>query len=488
MRNIRTIMNTAVVTTLCFIIAASVITPAMVASAAGDVTAPITNASVSGTLGMNGWYITNASVNLTATDDMSGVANISYDLDNNGWINYTENLTITDGIHLLQYNSTDNASNAEANVSHKLIIKVDTVAPITTIGIAGTKGTNGWYFSPVAVSLTASDGMSLPAGTWYNLNDGTGWKPYGGSFNLSDKSYDVSYQSIDNAGNLEAPRTTTVNVNTGLNKPTTAVSLNGTNHGGWYETNVTVTFTPTGGTGGINRTEYSLDNKTWITGTSLVVSAEGWTKVLFRSVDNAGNVEPINTVWVPIDKFSPVISCSLSGDRNAGTGWFNGDVTVTLTATDNGGSGINLTQYSLDGTHWTNYTAPFKLGWGPSRTIFYRATDNLSRNTFGSQFIYFRPQNMDEGPMSDMTYYYGYGPSLSSPTATPSPTPWPTITPTSAPEPTSTPLPSATGTSPTATASAGSTNTGLALGVLLVVLAMLAAGCIALYYLVFKPK
>jgi len=484
-------MNTAAVSMLCFIITMSVVTPAMVASAAGDVTAPITNASVSGTIGANGWYITNASVNLTATDDMSGVANISYKLDNNGWINYTGNLTVTDGRHLIQYNSTDNDSNVEANVSHKLFINVDTMAPHTILSISGTKGNNGWYFSPITVSLAASDSTSLPAITWYNLNDGTGWKTYSGSFNLSNNPYTVSYQSVDNAGNLEASQSTIININPGLNKPVTTALLSGTQDvSGWYVSNVTVTFTATGGTGGINHTEYSFDGKTWITGNSLIVTAEGYTKILFRSVDNAGNVEDNanNILWVPIDKSGPVISCSLGGDRNAGMGWYNGDVTVTLTASDNGGSGINLTQYSLDGAHWVNYTGPFKFGWGPSRTFFYRATDNLSRNTYGSQFVYFRPQNMDEGPMSDQIYTYGYGPSLSSPTATPSPTPRPTITPTPAPEPTSTPLPSVVGPSPSGPAPAGSANTGLAMGVLLVVLAMLVAGCLAIYYLVFKPK
>ena len=72
--------------------------------------------------------------------------------------------------------------------------------------------------------------------------------------------------------------------------------------------------------------------------------------------------------------FPPVTQLTNSGTPGA-NGWFTSPVTITLTATDVGGSGIDHTEYSLDGgVTWTRYTAPFVAPEG-AIAISYRSVD-----------------------------------------------------------------------------------------------------------------
>ena len=75
----------------------------------------------------------------------------------------------------------------------------------------------------------------------------------------------------------------------------------------WHSTPVTVTFSATDNAGGsgVDYTEYQLDALDWKHGTSVTLPAEPDTVhtwgIKYRSVDNAGNVEPYHTCQVKID-------------------------------------------------------------------------------------------------------------------------------------------------------------------------------------------
>ncbi len=82
---------------------------------------------------------------------------------------------------------------------------------------------------------------------------------------------------------------------------------------GWHKTPVTLRLTATDGSGsGVAYTEYSLDGgATWIQGNSVTIaapsdhSADGSHRVLYRSVDNVGNVESALACKVRIDTQRP---------------------------------------------------------------------------------------------------------------------------------------------------------------------------------------
>jgi len=102
-----------------------------------DITSPITTISVLGTHGMNEWYLSNVTVTLTATDNVSGVAKTEYSFDNTTWITYTTPFTITnEGTTIVYYKSTDKAGNVETTKTET--IKIDKTIPSANAGIDQT--------------------------------------------------------------------------------------------------------------------------------------------------------------------------------------------------------------------------------------------------------------------------------------------------------------------------------------------------------------
>lgn len=76
---------------------------------------------------------------------------------------------------------------------------------------------------------------------------------------------------------------------------------------------------------------------------------------------------------VTFDTIAPVTTAVVTGIQGA-NGWHASDVTVTLTATDEG-SGVEQTGYSLDGTTWHVYGGPITLLTEGATTLSYFSTD-----------------------------------------------------------------------------------------------------------------
>jgi hypothetical protein len=93
-----------------------------------DKTAPVTTAAPDRAANSNGWYKADVTVTLAATDNLSGVAKTEYNLDGAGWTAYTTPVAISaEGIHTMQYRSTDKADNTEA--ANSLTIRIDKTSP-----------------------------------------------------------------------------------------------------------------------------------------------------------------------------------------------------------------------------------------------------------------------------------------------------------------------------------------------------------------------
>jgi PKD repeat protein/glucose/arabinose dehydrogenase/type 1 glutamine amidotransferase len=72
----------------------------------------------------------------------------------------------------------------------------------------------------------------------------------------------------------------------------------------------------------------------------------------------------------PADSEAPVTTAV----ANPGGEWSTGPVTVTLAATDSG-SGVDRTEYAVDGGAWTPYTAPFSVSADGTHAVTYRSAD-----------------------------------------------------------------------------------------------------------------
>ncbi len=81
-----------------------------------------------------------------------------------------------------------------------------------------------------------------------------------------------------------------------------------------------------------------------------------------------------STATCSLDQVAPVTTADLQPP--ATNTYYDDPTTVTLTASDDIGSGIASTEYELDGAGFVAYTAPFQVTGDGPHTLAYRSTDN----------------------------------------------------------------------------------------------------------------
>jgi peptidoglycan/xylan/chitin deacetylase (PgdA/CDA1 family) len=342
--------------------------------ASPDSTPPTTTATCNGGGCSNGWYAAPVSVALSATDD-SSVADTYYTTDGS---TPTTSSTVYSGPFTVPVTSTvkffsvDVAGNAEQVQSQQ--IDIDTSTPTTTALCNGVGCSAGWYNAPVQMSLSAVDGGgSGIAATYYTTNGSTpttSSPKYNGPFTLS-KTTTVQFFSVNNAGTAEAVETQLVQVDTAA--PTTTIACNGAAcSSGWYTASpVTVTLSANDNSGGsgVAATYYTTDGSDPTTSPTAVqysgpFTVASTTTVRFFSLDVAGNAETVRSQAVQIDTGAPTTTALCNGVA-CSAGWYTSPVTVALSATDSGGSGVAATYYTTDGSTPTTsspkYSGPFTV-------------------------------------------------------------------------------------------------------------------------------
>ena len=102
--------------------------PLMNASEVTDVEPPITKVELTGFIGERGWRTSMVNVSLSGFDARSAPITTHYRIDMGSWNIFGSNVTITsDGVHALEYYSTDWAGNEEH--MRTAIVKIDTQRP-----------------------------------------------------------------------------------------------------------------------------------------------------------------------------------------------------------------------------------------------------------------------------------------------------------------------------------------------------------------------
>jgi len=275
-----------------------------------DKTAPVTSSNE-----LEGWSFEKATVALTATDTLSGVAKTYYSIDGSEYREGTSFTVGGDGTHQIKYYSVDQAGNKEAE--HTVEVKVDGTAPVTTANAPST-----WSKEDVNVTLTATDTHSGVAKTYYSI-DGSEYRE-GTSFTVSGEgTHQIKYYSVDQAGNKEAEHAVEVKVDG--TAPVTAANAPST----WSKEDVNVTLTATDTQSGVARTYYSIDGSPYVEGSSFTIREEGIHNVTFYSIDAAGNKEKPNAAVVKIDKSAPVVEMAMNEEVKVGT-----TLKLTYSATD----------------------------------------------------------------------------------------------------------------------------------------------------------
>jgi peptidoglycan/xylan/chitin deacetylase (PgdA/CDA1 family) len=335
-------------------------------------------------------YFNPVSVTLSATDaGGSGVSSLVYTTD--GTDPTTSNGTTYSGAFTVsstttvKYRAFDNAGNAEP-INSQLI----------TVGIASatlTTPTDGSTVSGTINMNVTANGISVDHVDF--LVDGTvvgtvsvGPYTYGwDSTTVPDGQHAVTAHVFDTSNNETDTNTANVNVSNFANDTTPPVSSIGCNGGscaGWFNSAVSVSLSASDGSGGsgVQEIVYTTDGSdpTQSNGTTYggAFSVGSTTTVKYRAYDNAGNAEAINSQTIQIDTVAPSSSIACNGAACASS-YYNAAVSVTLSATDSGGSAVQKIRYTTDGTvptstNGNDYSGAFTLN--ANTTVRYRAWDN----------------------------------------------------------------------------------------------------------------
>ena len=141
---------------------------------------------------------------MTATDNETGVANTYYSLNNGVYVNGTSLNVMEEGVNHITFYSVDKAGNIET--AQTIDIKIDKTAPITEVSPI-----HGWLNESVTVNLNAYDTHSGVAKTFYSINSPDYTE--GASINVDkDGINQISFYSIDHAGNVEEAKTVEVKI------------------------------------------------------------------------------------------------------------------------------------------------------------------------------------------------------------------------------------------------------------------------------------
>ncbi|MCP8967657.1 DUF4350 domain-containing protein [Ectobacillus ponti] len=162
-----------------------------------DVQAPVTTAQVDPAEpnGNDGWYKSDVTITLSATDDMSGVQQTAYRVNGGEWQAYTAPIVLADGTFSVEYRSVDNEGNTED--THAVQAKADKTAPVVTATALS------FFQTDAAIpAVQAADAVSGVAKTVYKL-DGRAIRSLGAVSPLSLKlgSHTLLVTAEDIAGN-----------------------------------------------------------------------------------------------------------------------------------------------------------------------------------------------------------------------------------------------------------------------------------------------
>ncbi|MEV5013029.1 OmpL47-type beta-barrel domain-containing protein [Streptomyces sp. NPDC053780] len=271
----------------------------------------------------------------------------------------------------------------------------DTIAPETSAEVGGTQNADGQYVGSASVTVAATDeaGGSGVDRVEYAIGADGAWQPYTTPVVVDQVGdHTVRYRAFDKAGNAAAEKSVDFTVvapdTDDTTPPETSATVSGEkNPDGAYIDMATVTVTASDTGSGVNTIEYAVGDGAWQAYTAPVMVHEvGEHTVRYRATDKAGNVAAEKSVDFtvaaapPQDTTPPVTGATVDGTKNS-DGAYVGSAKVTVSATDEGGSGVAGVEYSLDAGPYLAYSAPVVVDRVGRHTVAYRASDEAGNTS-----------------------------------------------------------------------------------------------------------
>lgn len=198
-------------------------------------------------------------------------------------------------------------------------LKVDTTAPTVTPTITGTVGDDGWYTSNATLHWNVDDALS-------GLQDANACPDVPVNTDQAETTYFCTV--VDRAGNST---TNTAAIKRDATAPIVSSQVTGTpGSNGWYTTAVTIDWTTSDPTSGIQNEIGCVDRT--------VVDADGEVTSTCSAENGAGLTTAGSPVTVKVDSVAPVVAPNVTGTLGL-NGWYVSDVLVSWDYTE-GGSGV----------------------------------------------------------------------------------------------------------------------------------------------------
>jgi N-acetylneuraminic acid mutarotase len=149
--------------------------------------------------------------------------------------------------------------------------------------------------------------------------------------------------------------------------------------GSWTNQDVTVSFTCDDGGSGVQTCPDSVTKSTVGTGQSVSGTA----------YDKVGNSSSTSFTGINIERTAPTTNATAISSNGAYTfgDWTNQTVTITLSPSDTGGSGLAATYYTIDDGDQQTYSAPFDISSAGNHVVTFWSTDNAG-NVEASQTVH----------------------------------------------------------------------------------------------------
>ena len=326
-------------------------------SSVPDITPPTTLDDYDGL-----WHTTDFTINLTATDDLIGVAETYYEINYGPTKNVSVNgqpvITTESANNTLEYWSVDKAGNEE--IPHKILtgIKMDKTAPTGSIAINNDIAYANSTL--VTLTLTATDATSGVYQVRFSNDDVWDTEPWetpltnkNWTLPSGDGAKTVYYQVKDNAGLISVTYSDTITLDT--TPPSGSITIA---EGSAYTnaTSVTLTLSAIDATSGVSQMQFSNDGITWMPWEAIATS-KAWTlppgdgtKTVYVQFKDWAGLVSLYSGTIILDTTSPTIIITSPGD---GTEIRSSSPTIEWDGTD-ATSGIDHYEIRLDDGSWIN--------------------------------------------------------------------------------------------------------------------------------------
>lgn len=293
--------------------------------------------------GDEGWYRAGAKLTLT-TDAEDGVVT-EFRIDGGEWLVYTAPVDLPNGMYEVQYRARLGDTVIDSGSQS---IKVDVDPPLVGRTVEGR-----------SVTLVAADGGSGLKSVQYRLGDGE-WVAYDALIDLGPDAQVLGYRATDVAGNQSEESTVAFDAVYAGGSVTASVTNAGLD--GWYGKGASLSLSVDPDEN-VDELQVRFDDAEWMPWIEPVALPDGATTISYRARGTNGAFSEAGELAVKVDSTPPTADASVDGR------------VVTLTAQDEGGSGVARIDYRLDGaTDWTTYVEPITVD-AAAHVIHYRPVD-----------------------------------------------------------------------------------------------------------------